>query len=135
MGCMVWKGPQWADFAVCPNPRCDRATLQRNEARLMERGAPTRRYARRAPAEAVPRPETAGSCSPVALLSLAHDRSCEAQLAAVLADDLDNRRMPDIHALLTRFAPDPARLPEVSVHLASLSSYDVLVESSAEVAA
>ena len=25
---------------------------------------------------------------------------------------------------------DPARLPDVSVHLASLSSYDVLVESS-----
>jgi hypothetical protein len=71
----------------------------------------------------------------VALLSLAHDRSCEAQLATVLADDLDNRRLPDINALLARFAPDPARLPEVAVHLASLSSYDVLVESGAEVAA
>jgi len=71
----------------------------------------------------------------VALLSLAHDRSCEAQLAGVLADDLEHRRLPHLNALLARFAPDPARLPEVSVHLASLSSYDVLVASSAEVAA
>ena len=71
----------------------------------------------------------------VSLLSLAHDRACEAQLAIVLADDLDNGRVPDINALLVRFAPDPARLPDVSVHLAPLSSYDVLVESSAQVAA
>ena len=66
----------------------------------------------------------------VALLSLAHDRGCEAQLALALADDLDQRRVPDMNALLLRFAPDPARLPDVFVHLASLSSYDVLVESS-----
>ena len=71
----------------------------------------------------------------VALLSLAHDRSCEAQLATVLADDLDNRRMPDITALLARFAPDPSRLPQVVVHLAPLSCYDVLVQSGAQVAA
>jgi len=71
----------------------------------------------------------------VALLSLAHDRACEAQLALVLADDLDQRRLPDLNALLLRFAPDPARLPDVSVHLASLSSYDVLVDSGAGVAA
>jgi hypothetical protein len=71
----------------------------------------------------------------VALLSLAHDRSCEAQLATVLADDLDHRRLPDIYALLARFAPDPARLPEVSVQLAPLSSYDVLMQAALEVAA
>ncbi len=71
----------------------------------------------------------------VALLSLAHDRACEAQLALVLADDLDNGRLPDINALLLRFAPDPARLPDVLVHLAPLSSYDVLVDSGVEVAA
>jgi hypothetical protein len=71
----------------------------------------------------------------VALLSLAHDRGCEAQLADVLAEDVDRRRVPDVTALLARFAPDPASLPEVSVHLAALSSYDVLVESAEEVAA
>lgn len=43
--------------------------------------------------------------------------------------------MPDINALLARFVPDPARLPQVTVHLASLNSYDVLVESRAQVAA
>jgi hypothetical protein len=37
--------------------------------------------------------------------------------------------------LLLRFAPDPARLPDVLVHLAPLSSYDVLVDSGAEVPA
>jgi hypothetical protein len=56
-------------------------------------------------------------------------------LATELADDLDHRRLPDINALLARFAPDPARLPEVSVQLAPLSSYDVLVKSDMEVAA
>jgi len=71
----------------------------------------------------------------VALLSLAHDRACEAQLALVLADALDQRRLPDLNALLLRFAPDPARLPEVLVQLAPLSSYDVLVESGMEMAA
>lgn len=68
-------------------------------------------------------PERAACKLMVALLSLAHDRSCEAQLAAVLTDDLAHRRLPDILALLARFAPDPARLPDVSVQLAPLSSY------------
>lgn len=71
----------------------------------------------------------------VALLSLAHDRSCEAQLATVLCADLAERRLPDLNALMARFTPDPARLPQVLVELASLSSYDVLVASSAEVTA
>ena len=69
----------------------------------------------------------------VALLSLAHDRACEAQLAGVLCADLAERRLPDLNALMARFTPDPARLPEVLVELASLSSYDVLVASGAEV--
>jgi len=80
-------------------------------------------------------PERAACKIMVALLSLAHDRSCEAQLAALLADDLDQRRLPDLNVLLARFAPDPARLPEVSVRLAALSSYDVLIDSCIEVGA
>ena len=79
-------------------------------------------------------PERAACKLMVALLSLAHDRSCEAQLGSLLADDLEQRRVPDILALLARFAPDPARLPEVSVQLAPLSSYDVLMEAVLEVA-
>lgn len=80
-------------------------------------------------------PERAACKMMVELLSLAHDRSCEAALAGVLAADLEQRRLPDLRALLERFAPDPARLPEVSVQLAPLSSYDVLMEAALEVAA
>lgn len=71
----------------------------------------------------------------VALLSLAHDRSCELQLAELLDDDLAHRRAPDLAALTARFAPDPASLPEVSVRLAALSSYDILATSDAQVIA
>lgn len=80
-------------------------------------------------------PERAACKLMVALLSLAHDRSCEAQLACVLADHVEQRRVPELHALLERFAPDPARLPEVCVQLAPLSSYDVLMGQVLEVAA
>lgn len=74
-------------------------------------------------------PERAACKTMVELLSLAHDRNCEAQLAAVLTDDLAHHRLPDISALLARFAPDPARLPDVCVQLTPLSAYEVLIES------
>jgi hypothetical protein len=69
----------------------------------------------------------------VELLRLAHERGCEAQLADVLTEDLAQRRLPDLDALWMRFAPDPARLPEVSVQLAPLSDYEALIDSSTEV--
>jgi hypothetical protein len=50
----------------------------------------------------------------VELLSLAHDRTCEAQLAEVLAQRPADGQLPDLNALRSRFAPDPARLPSVS---------------------
>lgn len=78
-------------------------------------------------------PERVACKTMVALLSLAHDRSCEGQLAELLDDDLEHRRAPDLDALLARFAPDPARLPEVSVRLAALSSYDILASAHVEV--
>jgi transposase InsO family protein len=71
----------------------------------------------------------------VELLRLAHERTCEAQLADVLAEDLAQRRLPDLEALWARFAPDPARLPEVSVQLAALADYEALIDSSAGVVA
>jgi hypothetical protein len=80
-------------------------------------------------------PERAACKTMVELLSLAHDRACEAQLAAVLADDLVHHRLPDNNALLARFAPDPARLPAVCVQLACLSAYEVLMESNVGVPA
>jgi transposase InsO family protein len=72
-------------------------------------------------------PPRAACKAMVELLSLAHERTCEAQLADLLAQDLSERRLPDLKALWARFTPDPARLPEVCVQLASLSDYEALV--------
>ena len=62
----------------------------------------------------------------VELLSLAHERACEAQLAAVLTEDLAADRLPQLKVLRERFAPDLASLPEVSVQLAPLRLYEAL---------
>ena len=67
----------------------------------------------------------------VELLALAHDRSCEADLAAQLAEDLQQNRLPDIAALRALFAPAPESLPGVEVQLGSLSSYDRLLGNGA----
>lgn len=64
----------------------------------------------------------------VDLLALAHDRGCEAELATVLASDLEAGRLPDMAALRARFAPDPARLPDVVVRLTPLLAYEALLE-------
>lgn len=71
----------------------------------------------------------------VELLRLAHERACEAQLAEVLTEDLAQRRLPDLDALWARFAPDPARLPQVCVQLAPLSAYEALLDANPGVAA
>src|SRR3546814_915364 len=63
----------------------------------------------------------------VALLSMAHERACEAELADLLAQDLDEGRLPDIAALRTRFLPEPAALPEVVFELGPLTDYDALL--------
>jgi hypothetical protein len=63
----------------------------------------------------------------VNLLALAHERGCEAELAALLAIDLAAGQLPDLAALRGYFAPDPAALPEVVVHLTPLIAYDALV--------
>lgn len=65
----------------------------------------------------------------VELLSLAHDRACEAELAGILTEYLDADPLPDLAALRRRFAPDPARLPEVLVELVPLSVYETLTDS------
>lgn len=63
----------------------------------------------------------------VELLSLAHERACEAELAGVLAQCLADANLPDLAILRARFAPDPAALPEVVVELTALTDYDVLL--------
>ena len=72
-------------------------------------------------------PDKAACRLMVDLLALAHDRGCEADLAAQLTADLVAVRLPDITALRTRFAPDPASLPEVVVHLTPLIAYEALL--------
>ncbi len=63
----------------------------------------------------------------VDLLALAHERGCEAELAAQLEEDLRQKRPPDMAALRAVFSPSQDALPQVAVQLADLSSYDQLV--------
>jgi hypothetical protein len=74
-------------------------------------------------------PDRAACRLMVALLSLAHERSCEARLAVVLTECLEAHQLPDLDALLARFSPDPARLPVVLVELAPLKAYEALLET------
>lgn len=79
----------------------------------------------------------------VELLALAHERACEAELAAVIEADLNDGRLPDAGLLCERFTPAATSVPTVTVKLAPLTSYDelasvravVLMTSHVEVAA
>jgi hypothetical protein len=63
----------------------------------------------------------------VALLALAHERTCEAALAARLQALLDAGELPDPKALYETFAPDPGKLPNVAVDAVPLCAYDALL--------
>ena len=63
----------------------------------------------------------------VELLALAHDRACEAELAAAIDAELDAGLLPDPARLRERFTPDATAIPNVTVELAPLSAYDELV--------
>lgn len=63
----------------------------------------------------------------VALLALAHERACEADLADAITAEMDAGRLPDPAILQARFQSDIVVLPVVSVVLAPLSTYDELV--------
>jgi transposase InsO family protein len=75
----------------------------------------------------------------VELLMLAHERACEAELAAALAADLDAGRLPDLAALRACFRPAEAPIPSVAVDLVPLDAYDelaaVVANSNEEIAA
>ena len=64
----------------------------------------------------------------VGLLELAHERACEADLAAELERVLAAGALPDLAALQQHFAPTQAAIPDVIVTLPALASYDVLLE-------
>lgn len=80
-------------------------------------------------------PEKAACRLVVDALALAHDRGCEADLAAVIAERLDAGTIPEMAELRARFAPDPGALPAVTVSLAPLSAYDALTAGVSEGAA
>jgi len=67
----------------------------------------------------------------VDLLALAHDRGCEAELAAQLEEDLSQHRTPDIPSLRALFGPSEDALPIVKVQLADLKSYNQLASTPA----
>ncbi len=71
----------------------------------------------------------------VGLLALAHDRACEAELAAAIEADLAVGRLPDLGRLRERFGPADNVVPTVAVDLAPLSAYDELatIRAAAEV--
>jgi hypothetical protein len=62
----------------------------------------------------------------VELLALAHDRTCEAELAHAIGADLDAGRLPDLAVLRERFGPRPGSVPVIEVTLVPLSAYDEL---------
>lgn len=76
-------------------------------------------------------PERQACKTMVALLVLAHERACEAELAKILEADLAARRLPDLDHLRARFAPDPARMPNIHVQAVPLSDYHVLLGDAA----
>ena len=67
----------------------------------------------------------------VSLLALAHDRGCEAELAAALTEQMARAEPTkiDVAALQARFAPVPAQMPDVVVNLPPVASYDLLLPS------
>jgi hypothetical protein len=68
----------------------------------------------------------------VDLLWLAHDEGCEAELAALLAEELAAGRLPDARDLKARLEPRRRELPnDVPVTLTALAHFDALLESRA----
>jgi hypothetical protein len=73
----------------------------------------------------------------VALLALAHERGCEAELATALTDQVQDTQVAgaiDLAALQARFAPARVAMPEIVVNLPPISSYDTLLASRGEAA-
>jgi len=74
--------------------------------------------------------------SMVALLALAHDRGCEAELAVAITEQMARAEPAkiDVAALQARFAPAPPQMPDVVVNLPPVASYDLLLPSMGEAA-
>jgi len=68
----------------------------------------------------------------VEMLSLAHERNIEAELAEAIQSELDARKIPNLARMRIRFAPNPASVPQISVRLGKLGDYDRLISAGAE---
>lgn len=68
----------------------------------------------------------------VELLSLAHERNVEAELAEAIQSQLNAGTLPTINGMRDRFAPNPASVPQVKVDLGKLVDYDQLIGTHAE---
>jgi hypothetical protein len=77
-------------------------------------------------------PERAACKLVVGALAIAHERGCEADLAALIEASLDAGTIPDLQDLRARFAPDPEALPHVTVTMTPLSAYDALTAASCQ---
>jgi len=75
-------------------------------------------------------PERAACKLVVGALAIAHERGCEADLAALIDTHLEDGTLPDLAKLRARFAPDPEAMPKVTVTLTPLSAYDALATTS-----
>ena len=68
----------------------------------------------------------------VALLALAHDEGCEAELAHLIAEELAEGRAPDARELHERLEPRGRELPaDIPVALTALAGFDALLEAGA----
>ena len=65
----------------------------------------------------------------VGLLALAHEESCEAELAAAIDRALGSGRLPDPGALKARFAPRRGKMPSVDVARPPLGGYGSLLNA------
>lgn len=65
----------------------------------------------------------------VGLLALAHDRACEAELAAALQTTLDAGEEPDLMVLQQRFTPSTMTVPDVTVTTPTAIAYDALLST------
>jgi len=65
----------------------------------------------------------------VGLLMLAHEQACEGERADHITRELDAGRPPDLKTMREHFAPTVGAVPEITVALASLASYDEIAAS------
>jgi hypothetical protein len=87
---------------------------------------PRRAYARAFAALIAKHSEKHACRTMVGLLSLAHDRACEAELADAIDAVLDAGDALDLDGLRERFKPDRIAIPDIAVALVPLAAYDEL---------